>query len=184
MRPQVGDMWPTDQPTPAGYEWIKDRVDSVGFRVMKAMVQSGQEPAFELRVADGVLLPVATSDWLSPFCDEMLGSGFKLHYFSPEMPDDPAIARKVFSYGSEWRKLFVRCSAAEPAPADQRVSPKRLAVLEAVTALYGSVAGCKSIAVKTRDAAINKWLKANGRGGADPKTIRQALPGKREKKGK
>jgi hypothetical protein len=173
---KVGDMWPTDQPTPAGYEWIKDRVDSVGFQVMKAMVQSGQEPAFELRVADGVLLPVATSDWLSPFCDEMLSCGFKLHYFSPEMPDDPAIARKVFSYGSEWRKLFVRCSAAEPAPASRTaISPKCLAILNAVTALYGSVAGSKSTTVKVRNAAINKWLKDSGRGGADAKTIWRAL---------
>jgi hypothetical protein len=116
-------MWPTDQPTPAGYEWIRDRIERVGFQVMKAIVQSGREQAVELRVEDGEPLPVAINDWLSPFCDEMLTSGYKRHYFSPEMPDDPANAREVFSYGSEWRKLFVRCSAAEPAVPARASSP-------------------------------------------------------------
>ena len=172
---QLGDMWPTNQPTPSGYEWIKERADSVGVQVLKGMLQSGQEQAFELRVADGVLLPVAISDWLSPFCDSMLSRGYKSHYFSPEMPVDPAIPRDVFSYGSDWRKLFVRCSAAEPAPVDRQSSPKRLAILEAVTALYGSVDESRSTPVKARNTAINKWLKVNGRGEADPKTIWRAL---------
>jgi hypothetical protein len=176
------DMWPTDEPIPAGYEWLRTRADKLGDEATRALLESGRLEAFEYCRKDGSTKPVTTQDWLSEFGPEMLRSGFKTHYYhvGPREKDDPLYdpfqPQPAYSYGSEWRRLCVRCAAPESVESTGNNSPKRLAILEAVTAIYGSVDRSKSTPVKARDAAINKWMRDNDRPEVDLKTIRRTLP--------
>jgi hypothetical protein len=174
------DTWPKDEPIPTGYEWVRTRADKLGDEATTALLESGRLEAFEYCRKDGSLNLVTTQDWLSEFGPEMLKFGFKRHYYHVgrlEKDDplyDPFQPQPAYSYGSEWRRLCVRCAPGSVESTGNN-SPKRLAILEAVTAIYGSIDRSKSTPVKARDTAIKKWLKDNGRVEVDSRTIRRAL---------
>jgi hypothetical protein len=114
MMSDVHDMWPTDEPIPTGYEWLRTRADKLGDEATTALVESGLLEVFEYCRKDGSLNLVTTQDWLSEFGPEMLRSGFKTHYYhvgSREKDDlnyDPFQPQRAYFYGSEWRKLVVK----------------------------------------------------------------------------
>jgi hypothetical protein len=125
----ISDMWPTDEPTPTGYEWLRTRADKLGDDATRALLESGRLEAFE-RPKDGRLELVTIKDWLSEFGPEMLKSGFKRHYYhvgSLEKNDplyNPFQPQRAYSYGSEWRKLFVKCDDPESIAAVEKKASK------------------------------------------------------------
>jgi hypothetical protein len=153
-------MWPTDEPIPAGYEWLRTRADKLGDEATGALLESGRLEVFEYCRKDGKRRRVKIKDWLSEFGPEMLKSGFKRHYYHVgrlEKDDplyDPFQPRPAYSYGSEWRRLIVRC-APESVESTGNNSPKRLAILEAVAAIYGSVDGSNPLLIRLISSGLH-----------------------------
>ena len=105
---KLHDNYPTGQAVPAGFEKLSDLRERIGAEELEKRLQLGVTKSVELITEDGRIEPVSVDNWRSEFASGMLNSGYKQHYFSPELPDDPANSRESFSYGSSWRLLLAR----------------------------------------------------------------------------
>jgi hypothetical protein len=57
----------------------------------------------------------------------------------------------------------------------KEISPQRQSIIDAVTALWGSVAAIPPLTTAKRNQEIHNWLKANHRDTVNDRTIRRTL---------
>jgi hypothetical protein len=177
---------------PPGYELLSDvygaTYSAAEANALRGHLGVGKRRAFI--TCNGKLYEISPGDWITELGEAMLecgyyvargfcrrANGYEWAPVDPSAPKYPIVVAIAEAAGLAEKRVEV-----DPVEAvDRQSTPKRLTIRKAAATIYGSVEESKSVPVNVRNDAINKWLKDNKRGRADPKTITAAL---RENSGK